>query len=118
MRFAQIAVSEDSSRTALTGIQIVGDGTTLRLVSTEGHCLILYTIPCEEKINLLMPGRMAKILLTLLTDDDGGFDLTFDDSQILAAIDAEIKTDVVVLARKFNGNFPNWEAVFPRGERT
>ncbi len=38
---------------------------------------MLYTVPCEEKVNLLLPGRLVKVLLPLLTDEDGGVDLTF-----------------------------------------
>jgi DNA polymerase III subunit beta len=114
--FAQIAVSDDNSRYTLNGMQLHGDGSKLSVVSTEGHCLMLYTVPCEEKINLLMPGRLAKVLLPLLTDEDGGVDLTVSDTQILASIDADTK--IYAGCNRMTGQFPNWQAIVPRDERT
>lgn len=116
LSFAQIAVSDESSRYTLNGIQMEGDGSKLQLVSTEGHCLVLYTVPCEEKVNILLPGRLVKVLLPLLTDEDGGVDLTFTDTQILASIDAETK--MYVGSPRMNGQFPNWQAIMPRDKRT
>lgn len=115
LSFAQIAVSNEASRYTLNGIQIQSDGSKLSVVATEGHCLMLYTVPCEEKINLLLPGRLVKVLLPLLTDEDGGVDLTFSDTQILASIDAETK--LYVGSPRMNGQFPNWQAIMPRDKR-
>lgn len=116
LSFAQIAVGSDDSRFTLNGIQVQGDGSKLCAVATEGHCLVLYTVPCEEKINLLLPGRLVKVLLPLLTDADGGVDLAFSDTQILASIDADTK--MYVGSPRMNGKFPNWEMIMPRDPRT
>jgi DNA polymerase-3 subunit beta len=116
LSFAQIAVSDEASRYTLNGIQVQGDGSRLSVVATEGHCLMLYTIPCEEKINLLLPSRLVKVLLPLLTDEDGGVDVVFDDSRILASIDAETK--LYVGSPRLNGSFPNWQSIMPRDKRT
>jgi len=112
LRFALIAMSTEESRYTLNGILMQGNGEQLRLVSTNGHCLVVYTIPCTDKINLLLPGRFIKTLLPLLTDEDGGVDLAFNDRMILSSIDAD--TRVYVASTKLAGQFPNYEAVIPK----
>jgi DNA polymerase-3 subunit beta len=117
LRFAQIAVCEDESRYTLRGIQITGDGERLRAVATDGHTLMLYTFPCEEKIqSLLLPSDISLALLPLLTDDEAGVDLTFTASTILAAIAGEMP--IFVNGKQIQGSFPNWEAVMPKDKRT
>jgi len=113
LRFAQIAISPDESRYTLNGLLVQGDGSTLRLVATDGHRLLLYSMPCSEKIdNLLLPMRLIKVLLSLLSDGDAGMDIAFDANQITATIAG--LTPVFVSSRKIQGSFPNWEAVMPR----
>ncbi len=114
--FAQIAVSKEESRYTLNGVLLQGDGMQLQVVATDGHCLLHYTVPCEEKMTLLLPARLVKILLPLLTEEDGGVDLAFNDSHMLATIDAETKLYVGSPAMK--GSFPNWQAVMPSDKRT
>ena len=74
------------------------------------------TLPCTEKITLLLPSRFIKALLPLLNDEDGGVDLCFSDRMILSSIDADMR--VYVASTKLTGQFPNWEAVMPSGKRT
>jgi DNA polymerase-3 subunit beta len=116
LRFALIAMSTEESRYTLNGVLLQGNGEQLRLVATDGHRLMVYTLPCTEKINLLLPCGFIKALLPLLTDDDGGVDLCFNDRMILSSIDAEMQ--VYVASTKLTGTFPNWEAVMPSGKRT
>ena len=115
LRFVNIAVSNDASRYTLNGILIEGDGTRLRMVATDGHRLMVYTIPCEEKIkNLLMPARFIKALLPLLADEDGGIDLAFDQNQIVASVEAAMP--IHVASKKLTGQFPSWEQVMPKNK--
>jgi DNA polymerase-3 subunit beta len=116
LRFALISVSDDASRFALNGIQAEGDGTTLRLVSTDGYCLTIYALPCDARVNMLLPGSFVKALLPLLNDEDGGVDLAFDEHAILASIDADMRVDVA--GKKITGSFPQWKAVYPNDART
>lgn len=116
LRFALISISNDASRYTLNGIQAVGDGKKLQLVSTNGHCLTVYTLECEEKINILLPGGLVKAMLPLLTEEDGGVELFVNDSIILADIDADMR--IFVASKMLTGQFPNWEAAYPKDERT
>lgn len=113
---AQIAIDEKETRPGFTCIQMLGDGSTLRFVATEGHSLMLYTVPSAEKIDLLVPSRLAKVVVSLATDEDSGLDLAWDDNRILAAIDAEVKT--LVGSKRIAAQFPNWQLVFPKDKRT
>jgi DNA polymerase-3 subunit beta len=116
LRFALIAISDEESRYMLSGALLQGNGEKLQLVATDGHRLMVYTLPCTEKITLLLPGRFIKALLPLLNDEDGGVDLTFNEKMILASIDADMR--VYVASTKLKGQFPNWETVMPSGART
>ncbi len=114
LRFAFITVGTEE-RPALNGVLLVGDGTTLRMVSTDGHCMTIYTMPSAEKITLLLPARLIKALLPLLVGEDDGIDLAFNESMILASVAAD--TPVFVSCRKITGAFPSWEAVLPKEKR-
>ena len=116
LRFALISMCDDNSRYTLNGVKAESDGTNLRLISTNGHCMAVYTLPGTEKIDTLLPGRFVKTLVPLLTDEDGGIDLTMNDKHILASIFADTK--LYVASNKLAGNFPAWNAVFPKDKRT
>ncbi len=115
LRFTLIAMSTEESRYTLNGILLQGNGEQLHLVATNGHCLMVYTLPCAEKITLLLPGRFIKALLPLLTDEDGGIDLSFNDKMILSSIDADMR--IYVASTKLAGQFPNYEAVIPKNNK-
>jgi DNA polymerase-3 subunit beta len=115
LRFATIAVSDDASRYTLSGVLLAGDGTTLKLVATNGHCMMVYSIPCEERISLLLPSILVKALLPWLGDAAEGVDLTYSDKAILAAIAAP--SPVSVASPKMAGSFPQWETVVPVDKR-
>jgi DNA polymerase-3 subunit beta len=115
--FALIAVGEDNNKhnLALSGIQLSATGGKLHVASSNGYCLMLYTIPCDDKINLLLPGRLVRVLMPLLTDEDGGVDLAFSENQILANIDADRK--MYVGSPRPTGRFPNYEPLIPKDKR-
>jgi DNA polymerase-3 subunit beta len=112
--FALGSVSNEEGRFTLNGVQIEGDGTSLKFVSTNGHSMTVYTIPSAEKINLLAPTRLIKAFLPLLTDENGGFDLYFNDKAILAKIDGDTK--VLMASPRMAGTFPKWQMVLPKTE--
>ena len=115
LRFALIAMSHEESRYTLNGILLQGNGRTLRMVATDRHRLMVYTVPCVEKITLLLPGAFVKALLPLLTDEDGGLDLSYDDKKVLSSIDGEMR--VFVAGNKLSGSFPNYDAVIPKDSK-
>lgn len=116
LTFAQIAVSAEESRYTLEAIELFGDGFVLNVVATDGHRLLCYTVESDETINLLLPARLVKGLLPLLTDEDGGVDLAFSDKQVLASLDADSK--IYVGAPRPTGSFPAWQSIMPTDPRT
>lgn len=116
LRMAMLAVSEEESRYTMTAVQAQSNGETLRLVATDGYRLMVYSIPCDEKVDILLPANFVRVLLPLLTDEDGGVDLSYNEHAILAAIDADEKIRIAGL--RIQGAFPNWEGAFPKEERT
>ena len=114
LAFALGTVSNEQSRFTLNGVQVEGDGKALKIVSTNSHAMTVYTIPCEDKINLLMPAHLVKAILPLLTDEDGGFDLFFNDKSILMRLDADTK--VFAASQRMAGGFPQWQMVLPKME--
>lgn len=116
LKFALISVDSSASRYTLDGVQLNGDGMQLRIVATNGHCMTLYTVPSTEKIDLLLPTRIIKALLPLLDDEDGGVDIAFTEKVILASIDADMR--FYVGGTRISGQFPNWQAVYPKDPRT
>lgn len=115
LRFAMIAVCEDASRFTLNGIKLEGNGETLKLIATNGHCMMVYSMPCAEKIDLLLPSILIKALLPLLDGNDEGIDVNYDANRILASVSAE--TLVFIGSPKMNGQFPNWQACLPNDKR-
>jgi len=116
LSFAAISMSTTESRYVINGILLQGDGNKLQVVSTDGHCMTIYTVASHEKINLFMPAKLIKAVLPLMKDDDSALDLKFDDNRIMATIDD--KTGSIYLAsRKLAGKFPAWEAVIPSEKR-
>jgi DNA polymerase-3 subunit beta len=115
LRFAMIAVSNDASRFTLNGILLEGDGETLKLIATDGHCMMVYSLPCTEKIDLLLPSMLVRALLPLLDDEEAGISIDRSDKQILASVTGE--TPFFVAAPKMAGLFPQWKSVFPKDDR-
>jgi len=115
LRFAMIAVSHEASRYVLNGVLLLGDGKTLRLVATNGHCMMIHALPCAVKLSLLLPSAFIKAVMPWLAEDEATVNIRYSDTSILAAIAAE--TPVFVASKKLAGQFPNWEAVLPSERR-
>jgi DNA polymerase-3 subunit beta len=116
LRFALISMSTEESRYVINGILLEGDGQYLRMVSTNGHCLMKYTLPCEQKIKLLLPAPLIKNLLPLLVDEDGGVDLSFNKTAILATVKIN-ETRFFISAHVLSGAFPSYDKVVPSDPR-
>lgn len=115
LRFAMLAVSQEESRYTLNAVLFQTEGSMLRLVATDGHRMMVYSIPCDDQINEIAPRAMIKALIPLL-GDGGEVDFAFGSDAIVATIPGE--TPVFVSSRRVTGSFPNWQAVVPTDERT
>jgi DNA polymerase-3 subunit beta len=116
LSFAAISMSTEDSRYTLNGILLQGDGTNLHVVSTDGHCMTVYTLPASAKIKLLLPRKLIKGLLPLLDDKDSTLSLVDSEKRILTIINNE-KTSTFLSSSKIAGVFPSWEKVIPSDKR-
>jgi DNA polymerase III subunit beta len=116
LSFAALSMNTGESRYNINGVLLQGDGAKLTVVSTEGHCMTIYTLASQEKIDLLLPAKLIKAMLPLLGDTDSTFNLSIEDKRILATIGDE-KINILLSSGKLAGKFPEWKACLPAEER-
>jgi DNA polymerase III subunit beta len=116
LSFAAISMSTEDLRYVLNGILLQGDGMKLKVVSTDGHCMMVYTMTAPAKIKLLLPAKLIKGMLPLLDDNASTLDLAFDEKRIQAIINEE-KTSIFLSSTKIAGMFPAWEKALPSDKR-
>ena len=109
--FTILASSVEESRYTLNAVLFTGDGNELRLVATDGHRMMVYTLAGKAKLNQTMPRGMVKALLPLL-DDAQGVELDFGKELIAATLPGD--EPVFLTSRRVTGTFPHWEAVLPK----
>ncbi|MGA7887630.1 MAG: DNA polymerase III subunit beta [Acidobacteriaceae bacterium] len=111
--FAILATSVEESRYTLNTVLLAGDGQHLRLVATNGHTLLVYTLPNKATINEMLPRGMVKALLPLLAEAQG-VGLEFGADAILATLPGD--APVFLSSRRITGRFPQWQPVLPKAE--
>jgi DNA polymerase III subunit beta len=107
------AMSHDESRYALNGILLVVHDTELRLVATDGHRLALarrtLAHPAENTTGIVPRKAMVEITRVLGAGEEVRIALT--DNQFVLEM-----PNFVMTARLVEGQFPNYEAVMPKGQ--
>ena len=104
------AITNEQSRFTLSGAKfIVGDGVA-KMVTTDGHRLayVERAVETEGSMDTLVP---KKALLELQKITRGTEDISFgeDPNHIFFQTDGRL-----LITRKLNGNFPNYEMVLPK----
>ena len=104
------AITNEQSRFTLSGAKfIVGDGVA-KMVTTDGHRLAYVERPVETEgtMDTLVP---KKALLELQKITRGTEEISFgeDPNHIFFQTDGRL-----LITRKLNGNFPNYEMVLPK----
>ncbi len=108
------AASQDETKAILTGILMVFEGETVKLVSTDTHRLAVKTARVtngQGSRNAIIPARAMNELIRLLTDGAGDVDITISENQIRFALPGE--AGVQIIARLIEGQFPNFQRVIP-----
>jgi DNA polymerase-3 subunit beta len=109
------AITNEQSRFTLSGAKfILGDGKA-KMVTTDGHRLayIEREVDTDGAIDTLVP---KKALLELLKLARGAGDVSFGEDPNHIFFETEGR---LLITRKLNGNFPNYEMVLPKdNERT
>jgi DNA polymerase-3 subunit beta len=104
------AITNEQSRFTLSGAKfIVGDGIA-KMVTTDGHRLayVERSVETDGTMDTLVP---KKALLELLKIARGTDDVSFGEDPNHIFFETEGR---LLITRKLNGNFPNYEMVLPK----
>ena len=118
------ATSADETRAILTGVLVVFQGDSLRLVATDTHRLAVRDCPVKEgsgSASAIVPSRAMNELLRIIGNDEGDVVVTLSSNQIQFQIedskgddkDAEMGSKTTLISRLIEGQFPNYERVIP-----
>ena len=106
------AISHDETRYALNGVLFSLSGSEMRLVSTDGHRLALSVRTLGEMgraVTGIVPRKaISEIMRVLGTGEEVQLGIT--DNQFVLQM-----PNFVMTARLIEGQFPNYEAVIPKG---
>ena len=118
------ATSTDETRAILTGVLVVFQGDSLRLVATDTHRLAVRDCPVKEgsgSASAIVPSRAMNELLRIIGNDEGDVVVTLSSNQIQFQIehgkgddkDSEMSSKTTLISRLIEGQFPNYERVIP-----
>lgn len=110
------AVSRDEARPILTGVLMVADGTTMRLVATDSYRLAIAEeeLPAavEERIEVVVPGKALEEIPRLAGDAEEVL-MGIADNQIVFEFGHS-----VYVTRRIEGTFPNYRQLVPQDGET
>ena len=110
------AVSRDETRAILTGILLVIEGPTVRMVATDSYRLAVREIVLEkvagEDTEVVIPGK-ALDEVTRLSGDSETIVLGVSENQIVFEFG-----NTVFVTRRIEGSFPNYKQLIPKESAT
>ena len=110
------AVSRDETRATLTGVLVVVEGPSLRMVSTDSYRLAVSEVVLEqnsqENIEVVVPGK-ALDEVTRLAPSDGEIKIGLSENQIVFEFG-----QTTFVTRRIEGNFPNYKQIIPKDSTT
>ena len=114
IRHTLFAVSTDETRAILTGVLLVFDGESLRLVATDTHRLASISsgiVAGNGSQNAIVPSRAMNELTRLLTDAEGDVKVILSNNQVQFDLPGE--AGIQIVSRLIEGQFPNFQRVIP-----
>ena len=106
------AVSRDETRAILTGVLVVIEGPSLRLVATDSYRLALadrlLDEPAGEDIEAVVPGRALEEA-TKLAPSAGSIRLGVSQNQVVFEFG-----ETTFVTRRVEGSFPNYKQLIPK----
>lgn len=107
------AQSPDETRQVLNGLLLEREGRKLNMVGTDGHRLAvikrnLGDAAKGDKLSYLIPKKALAELMKLIDDDDATFSFSAKNNHL-----AFMQGDQVIVSRKIDGKFPNYQQVIP-----
>ena len=110
------ATSTDETRAILTGVLVVFQGDSLRLVATDTHRLAVRDCPVKEgtgSASAIVPSRAMNELLRIVGNEEGEIVVTLSGNQIQFQVDDASGSKTTLISRLIDGQFPNYERVIP-----
>ncbi|HQB94164.1 MAG TPA: DNA polymerase III subunit beta [Candidatus Omnitrophota bacterium] len=116
LTLTSFAISHDETRYVLNGVLVSFQEGGIRFVATDGRRLAFYKKEIKKKINIkndmIIPAKTIHELLKLL-EWDGVIKITQSQNKIIFVLD-----DTYLSSSLIEGNFPNYEQVIPKEEKT
>ncbi len=108
------AITNEQSRFTLSGAKFMIDGTSAKMVTTDGHRLayIEKALPESaetEAMDALIPKKALLELMKISRDAGGDVSFGEDPNHIYFEIEGRL-----LITRKLSGTFPNYEMVIPK----
>lgn len=106
------AVTQEESRYALGGALLLLKGSTIQMVSTDGHRLAQITYNTEsgfEDLRAIIPRKAMNELFRLTASPDGSVGFSNDENHLFFRLGHRKFT-----SRVLSGQFPNYDMVIPR----
>ena len=107
------AQSPDETRQALNGLLLEREGGKLNMVGTDGHRLAIIRrnlgdASKGDKLSYLIPKKALTELMKLIEDEESTFSFSAKNNHM-----AFMQGDQVIVSRKIDGKFPNYQQVVP-----
>jgi DNA polymerase-3 subunit beta len=110
------SVSRDETRATLTGILVVVEGPSLKMVSTDSYRLAISEVVLEGEsegsLNVVIPGRALDEVTRLASDDDE-MRIGLTENQVVFEFG-----QTIFVTRRIEGNFPNYKQIIPKESST
>ncbi|MDQ3131940.1 MAG: DNA polymerase III subunit beta [Acidobacteriota bacterium] len=108
------AITSEQSRFTLSGAKFMIDGTSAKMVTTDGHRLAyierkLAENSATEVMDALIPKKALLELVKIARDAKGEVSFGEDPNHIYFEVDGRL-----LITRKLSGTFPNYEMVIPK----
>jgi DNA polymerase-3 subunit beta len=110
------SVSRDETRATLTGVLVVVEGPSLRMVATDSYRLAINEVILEGEIgcslDVVIPGR-ALDEVTRLASDDEEMTIGVTENQVVFEFG-----QTTFVTRRIEGSFPNYKQIVPKDSAT
>ena len=109
----QFAMAVQDIRYYLNGVLISCDGTTLRVVATDGHRLSMASYKLMEpiaKIEAILPRKTVLELIKLLDESDDPIHMAMHSNQVKFTF-----AGIEIVSKIVEGKFPDYTKVIPSG---
>jgi len=116
LSLTSFAISHDETRYVLNGVLVSIQENQIRFVATDGRRLAFYKKEIKKKISpkidMIIPSKTIHELLKLL-EWDGVVKIVYSQNKVIFIFE-----DTYLTSSLIEGNFPNYEQVIPKEEKT